>query len=83
MTSALRGGGGVGPKADRVIQLSKGGCVNLRTRGGGGTKIPKFCGRHMCMAPWADGNMAEAAGQLGNMVEHPNPSQHIPGLRAD
>ena len=33
MTSALRGGGGVDPKADRVIQLSKGGCVNLRTRG--------------------------------------------------
>ena len=54
MTSALRGGGGVGPKADRVIQLSKGGCVNLRTRGGGGTKIPKFCGRHMCMAPNAE-----------------------------
>ena len=32
MTSALRGGGGVGPKADRVIKLSKGGCVNLRTK---------------------------------------------------
>ena len=27
--------------------------------------------------------MAEAAGQLGKMVEHPNPSQSNPGLRAD
>ena len=27
--------------------------------------------------------MAEAAGQLGNMVKHPNESQPNPGLRAD
>ena len=32
---------------------------------------------------WADGNVAEAAGQLGKMVEHPNPSQPKPGPRAD
>ena len=37
-----------------VIKLSKGGCVNLRTRGGGGQKIRKFCGRHMCMAPYSN-----------------------------
>ena len=31
----------------------------------------------------ADGNLAEAAGQLGKMVEHLNQSQPNPGLRAD
>ena len=35
MTSTLRGEGGVSPKADIVLELSKGGCVNLRTRGRG------------------------------------------------
>ena len=30
---------------------------------------------------WADGNLAEAAGQLGQMVEHRNQSQPNPGLR--
>ena len=45
------GGRGVPSKADKVIKLSKGGCVNLQTRGGGGPKIRKFCGRHMCIAP--------------------------------
>ena len=29
---------------------------------------------------WADGNLAEAAGQLGKMVEHRNQSQPNPGL---
>ena len=33
MMSAQRGGGGVPSKADIVIKLSKGGCVNLPTRG--------------------------------------------------
>ena len=33
MMSAQRGEGGVPSKADIVIKLSKGGCVNLRTRG--------------------------------------------------
>ena len=33
MTSALRGEG-IPSKADMVSNLSKGGCVNLRTRGG-------------------------------------------------
>ena len=37
MTSALRGEGGPS-KADIVSNLSKGGCVNLGTRGGGGVK---------------------------------------------
>ena len=32
---------------------------------------------------WADWNLAEVAGQLGKMVEHPNQSQPNPGLRAD
>ena len=32
---------------------------------------------------WADWNLAEAAVQLGKMVEHPNQSQPNPGLRAD
>ena len=32
---------------------------------------------------WADGNSAEAAGQLGKKVEHPNQSQPNPGPRAD
>ena len=41
-----KGGGGVGEKADKGRELSKGGCVNLQTRGGGGQKIQKFCGRH-------------------------------------
>ena len=38
---ALRGRGGVGPNADVVLRLSKRGCVNLRTRGGRGSKKPK------------------------------------------
>ena len=46
MTSAPMGGRGVSGKADEGRELSKGGCVNLRTRGGGGQKIQKFCGRH-------------------------------------
>ena len=29
---------------------------------------------------WADESLAEAAGQLGEMVEHRNESQHNPGL---
>ena len=37
MTSALRGEG-VPSKADIVSNFSKGGCVNLRTRGEGGVK---------------------------------------------
>ena len=40
-----------------------------------------------CTVPnsaWANvGIVAEAARQLGNMVEHPNQSQQNPGLRAD
>ena len=32
---------------------------------------------------WANGNLAEAAVQLGKKVEHPNHSQPNPGLRAD
>ena len=32
---------------------------------------------------WADADSAGLAGQLGNMVEQENPSQHNPGLRAD
>ena len=42
-TSALRGEG-VPSKADIVCNLSKGRCVNLRTRGGGGQKIRNLCG---------------------------------------
>ena len=36
------GGGGVPSKADIVIKLSKGGCVNLRTRGEGVKKSENF-----------------------------------------
>ena len=45
--------------------------------------------RHHCQSPrlphsaWEDCNLAELAGQLGNMVEHPNQSQANPGLRGD
>ena len=35
------------------------------------------------LSAWAEGNLAEAALQLGKMVEHPNQSQPNPGLRAD
>ena len=31
---------------------------------------------------WADGNLADAAGQLGQMVEHRNQSQPNPGIQA-
>ena len=31
---------------------------------------------------WADGNLTEAAGQLGKLVEHANQSQPNPGPRA-
>ena len=48
MTSALRGEG-VPLKADIVSNLSRGGCVNLRT--GGGQKIKKKCGRHIRKPP--------------------------------
>ena len=36
----------------------------------------------LCSA-WTDGNLAEAAVQLGEMVEYRNKSQPNPGLRAD
>ena len=42
MTSAPKGGGGVSGKADEGRELSKGGCVNLRTRGGRGSKNPNI-----------------------------------------
>ena len=32
---------------------------------------------------WADGNLADAAEQLDNMVERPNQSQPNPGPRGD
>ena len=48
MTSALRLGGGIPSKADKVIKLIKGGCVNLRTRGG--SKNPKIL-RMSCVSP--------------------------------
>ena len=31
---------------------------------------------------WADGTLAEEAGKLGTMMEHPNQSQRNPGARA-
>ena len=43
MTSALNGGGGT-TKADVVGKLSKGGCVNLKTRG---PKISNLYGSHL------------------------------------
>ena len=49
MMSALRGEG-VPAKADRVSDLSKGGCVNLRTRGGG-VKNPKMLRTSYMEAP--------------------------------
>ena len=47
-----------------------------------------FCGlgfrvfHYLPDSAWADGNLAEAAGQLGKMVEHRNLSQPNPGLRS-
>ena len=53
MMSAQRGGEGGNPKADAVRKLSKGGCVKMQTKGGGGgQKIRKTCRRHMYMAPY-------------------------------
>ena len=52
MKSSLGGEGGPS-KADVVRKLSNGGCVNLRTRGGGGSKMPKLCGRHKYNRPFA------------------------------
>ena len=40
------GGRGVSGNVDEVREASKGGCVKMWTRGGGGPKIRKFCGRH-------------------------------------
>ena len=45
------GGGGVPSKADLVSNLSKGGCMNLQTMGGGGKKIRNFCGCHTWKPP--------------------------------
>ena len=45
MMSALEGGAGPG-KADKVRELSKGGCVKMQTRGEGVKKIQKFCDCH-------------------------------------
>ena len=42
MTSAPRGGGGVSGKADEGRELSKGGCVNLRTGREGVKKSKNF-----------------------------------------
>ena len=44
------GGGGVPSKADKVIKLSKGGCVNLRTRGEGVQKSENFADV-ICVSP--------------------------------
>ena len=56
MTSALRGGGGVSPKEDVVREVLREFSTvdqsQMGTRGGGGQKIPKFCGRHLWMAPY-------------------------------
>ena len=49
MTSAQRGEG-VPSKADIVIKLSKGGCVNFRTRGEGVKKSENFAGI-ICTCP--------------------------------
>ena len=43
------------------------------------SSVPLHC---LPDSAWADGNLAEAAGQLGKMVEHRNQSQPNPGLRA-
>ena len=52
MTSALRGPGrGVPSKADIVRNLSKGGCVNLQTRGRG-SKNPKILRTSYMEAPF-------------------------------
>ena len=51
MTSALRGEEGVPSKADIVSILSKGGCVNLQTRGERGSKDPKFWRTSLLEAP--------------------------------
>ena len=48
MTFAPRGGGG--GKVDEVRELSKGGCVNLQTRGEG-VKNPKFLRTSLMEAP--------------------------------
>ena len=37
----------------------------------------------LTLSAWADGNLAEAAVQLGKKVEHPNKSQPNPGPQAD
>ena len=47
-------GGGIGPKADTVIKLSKGGCVNLRTRGRGVSKNPKNLRTSYVYGPYED-----------------------------
>ena len=52
-TYALRGRGGIGPNADVVLRLSKRGCVNLRTRGEGGSKKPKNLRTYLMEAPLA------------------------------
>ena len=41
-TSAPRGEGGVCPKADIVLEITKGGCVILWTRGGRGVQKPEI-----------------------------------------
>ena len=44
--STPRGEGGqVGPKVDKVLQISKEGCVNLRKREVGVQKLPELCQR--------------------------------------
>ena len=49
MMSALQAGGGPG-KADKIRELSKGGCMKMQIGGGG--KIGKFCRLHMWEAPY-------------------------------
>ena len=49
------GGGGPG-KADKVGKFRKGGCMKMRTRGGEGKKIRKFCGRHLWKPPYVGGH---------------------------
>ena len=92
MTSAVGGGGG----PQKVDKRTKSADL-WQWQGGGGKKIWTFCGGHrrtglgwirirvFCCQPnsaLANGNLAEVARVLGDMMEHPNSSQPNLGLGA-
>ena len=83
MTSTLRGEG-VPSKADIESYLSKGGCVNLRTRGGGKNFLrTSYVYNPLPNCPTRSDKLPTAQVESARQWNTKNPSQYNPGARVD